>query len=305
MKKIFLKLFLCLCLVFLSVLIIPGEKVNAGTGTADDPYIIVLDPGHGGEAEGGVYGDYVEKEINYIVATACKEELSKYEGVVVYLTREGDYDLTLKERAQKAADYNADMLISMHFNKSLNNNLFGTEMWVSAFGDYYVHGRQFAEIQIANMKNEGLFSRGIKTRLYEDKSADYYGIIRETVALDIDAALIEHCHIDNINDAGHFETLDALNHLGVVDATSIAQYLRLKSDSLGNDFTNYQLANIPTPTETVWPDYTDPDVFEVTEVLADTERGKLVYDIKASDVDCRMLFYCYSLDGGETWSDMV
>ena len=67
----------------------------------ETPLIIVIDPGHGGTGkngapEGGVYDDFVEKDMTLITAMAMKEELEKYEGVEVYLTREGDQKLTLQ-----------------------------------------------------------------------------------------------------------------------------------------------------------------------------------------------------------------
>ena len=39
---------------------------------ADEPLVIVIDPGHGGENLGGQYEEYTEKEINPIVARAMK-----------------------------------------------------------------------------------------------------------------------------------------------------------------------------------------------------------------------------------------
>ena len=40
---------------------------------AQEPIVIVIDPGHGGENRGGEYEQYVEKEMNPIVAGAMKE----------------------------------------------------------------------------------------------------------------------------------------------------------------------------------------------------------------------------------------
>lgn len=48
------------------------------------------------------------KNMTMIVALAMKEELEKYEGIEVYLTREEDKDMSLEERAEYAASRNAD-----------------------------------------------------------------------------------------------------------------------------------------------------------------------------------------------------
>ena len=76
-----------------------GETdTDAGGGeSADDTLCIVIDPGHGGENLGGEYEDYTEKEMTIVVARAMKEELEQYEGVTVYLTRDGDQELSLDE----------------------------------------------------------------------------------------------------------------------------------------------------------------------------------------------------------------
>ena len=108
----------------------------------------MIDPGHGGENLGAQVDGYTEKEMTMIVAKAMKKELENYDNVVVYLTRESDQELSLEERAQFAKDRNADFLFCLHFNSSVNHNLYGSEVWVSAFGEYYSKGRSFAEINM-------------------------------------------------------------------------------------------------------------------------------------------------------------
>ena len=107
---------------------------------ADEIPIVVIDPGHGGENLGAQHNGYTEKEINLIVAQAMYDELSQYEGVKVYMTRTGDADLTLAERAEYASGVNADLLLCLHFNMSEQHTLFGSEVWISAFGEDYQKG---------------------------------------------------------------------------------------------------------------------------------------------------------------------
>ena len=45
---------------------------------ADQPIVIVIDPGHGGENLGAEYDGYTEKDMTLIVAKAMKKELEKY-----------------------------------------------------------------------------------------------------------------------------------------------------------------------------------------------------------------------------------
>ena len=149
-KKAFLKAYLFL-IVLLFCLLIPDTIVFA-----DEPVVVVIDPGHGGENLGAEYDGYTEKKMTMVVARAMKEELEKYDGVVVYLTHETDVDMSLKERAEFAKEKHADFLYSLHFNASVKHNLFGSEVWIPAYGDYYVKGYQFAEIQMQEFENIGL-----------------------------------------------------------------------------------------------------------------------------------------------------
>ena len=131
---------ICLFGIFFGI---SGMRVKA-----DEPLIIVIDPGHGGENLGGEYGQYREKDLTPIVAEAMKEELEKYEGVEVYLTHDSDVDMSIKDRAAFAGEKNADFLFCLHFNMSVNHNLFGAEVWVPATDTYYSKGYSFAQIQM-------------------------------------------------------------------------------------------------------------------------------------------------------------
>ena len=87
--------------------------------------VIVIDPGHGGENQGTLEGKLDEKYMTLTTALAMYEELCLYDNVDVYLTRTKDTDLTLKERAEFAKSVNADFLFSVHYNASVNHELFG------------------------------------------------------------------------------------------------------------------------------------------------------------------------------------
>ena len=60
---------------------------------AEEPLVIVIDPGHGGENLGARYEGYVEKEMTMAVARAMQDELRKYDGVEVHLTHDTDQPL--------------------------------------------------------------------------------------------------------------------------------------------------------------------------------------------------------------------
>lgn len=267
------------------------------------PIVIVIDPGHGGENLGGQYEDYTEKEMTLITAMAMKEELEKYEGITVLLTRTGDAELSLQERCDFAASVNADFLFCLHYNLSANHTLFGAETWVSAFGEQYSRGYTFAAIEIGLLQEMGLYSRGIKTRLNED-GVDYYGIIRHSTEYGIPCVLIEHCHLDQENDKPFYDHKARLEAFGRLDADAVARYYGLRSPSLGKDYSGYQNIWVSVPSQVMKPDSTEPDVSIIELVEQNTENGDVTIRLSAADYDSGMLYYTYSYDGGQTFSEL-
>lgn len=272
---------------------------------ADEPLVIVIDPGHGGKNRGGEHESYTEKELTPIVARAMKEELEKYEGVTVYLTHETDVDMDIKDRVLFAAEKNADFLFCLHFNMSVNHNLFGAEVWVPASGMYYSSAYAFAEIQMQEFADMGLYTRGIKTRL-NSRGENYYGILRYCTREGIPAALIEHCHLDHANDQPFYQQGEGqLKALGVMDATAVAKYFRLKSDILGVDYSDYPVSEIALPARTVRPDGTEPEICAIEVLGLEEETGEIMVSMDAGDSDNYILYYDYSIDGGVSYSELM
>lgn len=267
--------------------------------------VIVIDPGHGGENHGGEYGSFVEKEINPVVAEAMKEYLEKFEDVTVYLTHETDVDMSIHDRVAFAAEKDADFLFCLHFNLSVNHNLYGAEVWVPSKGELYSKGYRFAQLQMQEMTDLGLFSRGIKTRL-NDRDTDYYGILRYGAEYNVPCALIEHCHLDNEKDA--FAVADgeeSYRQLGIRDAIAVAKYFGLKSEELQVDYSGYAVPEVPVPTDIVRPDDTVPSYNELTLSTVDEETGEVTLTMKAADPDNYIQYYAVSLDDGNTYSELL
>ncbi|GFI44706.1 sporulation-specific N-acetylmuramoyl-L-alanine amidase [Lachnospiraceae bacterium] len=265
---------------------------------ADEPLVIVIDPGHGGENLGAQYEGYVEKEMTMRVARAMQEELCKYEGVEVYLTHDTDEDMSLKERAAFAGDIGADFLFCLHFNSSENHNYFGAEVWVPGRGSYYAKGYSFAQIQMQALESLGLYSRGIKTRL-NDRDEDYYGILRHCTEEGVPSALIEHCHLDHEKDEKFYrQGTGQLEELGRLDATAAAKYFQLKSEILGVDYSNFPVPETAVPQGLVRPDKTGPQLCSIEVSAVNEDTGEITVHMEAEDPDSYILYYNYSLDGG-------
>ena len=195
--------------------------------------VVVLDPGHGGSDSGARRGSVYEKNINFKVAQYCKAELEQYCGVTVYMTRTGDTNPSLQERAQIAANYGANILVSIHQNSG-SSSAYGAEVYYPnrnykpAIGD---SGKAVADSIQKELVSLGLSNRGTKIRntangsTYADGSySDYYGIIRNSKNLGIPAIIVEHAFLSNASDYNNFLSSDSkLQKLESADATGIAK----------------------------------------------------------------------------------
>ena len=100
--------------------------------------IIVIDPGHGGEAKVGGSSPnnargpsgLLEKAATLAIARRLVPVLEA-QGHTVILTRDGDVNVGLSARAHVARDRQADAFVSIHFN-GFNGRTQGTETFVHA-----------------------------------------------------------------------------------------------------------------------------------------------------------------------------
>lgn len=271
-----------------------------------DSITIVLDPGHGGENLGLQYGGFLEKEMNLTVAQDMKQELEKYDGVTVYITNPECGDMSLKQRAEYAKSVEADLLISLHFNMSESHQMFGSEVWVPSKGENHAWMHTLGDIFLEELTDKGFLNRGVKTRL-NGKGLDYYGILRESTALGVPSVLVEHCYADHEPDASYLKQSDSLHNFAVGDATAVAKFYGLKSESMGVDYSTYVKNAYFIPEDVVAPDDTAPEQVLLTYVNNGeeiVEGGSASFLLQAEDQESRLCYYEYSLDGGEHWSEL-
>ena len=116
---------------------------------ADNKFVVVIDPGHGGRDGGAVRGTYKEKEINLGVALALGELIEKnMKDVKVVYTRKADAFVALDRRAEIANKAKANLFISIHTNSTAARK-------TSASGaDTYILGLSRTEENLAVAKRE-------------------------------------------------------------------------------------------------------------------------------------------------------
>lgn len=203
---------------------------------------ICLDPGHGGNDSGAVgVNNAYEKDLTLKIAQYCKQELEKYDCNVV-MTRTGDTNPSLEDRANYAKSQGAQYLISIHLNSG-GGYAVGAEVYYPNTNwrpDISQNGRNVAQAIQNQLVSLGIRDRGIKFRTidtneypdpfrYEDGSvADYYGIIRNAKYNGLTGLIIEHCFINSVSDYNNYLNSDAkLQKLGVADANGIVSALGL------------------------------------------------------------------------------
>lgn len=203
---------------------------------------ICLDPGHGGNDSGAIgINNVYEKNLTLKIAQYCKQELEKYNCHVV-MTRTGDTNPSLEDRANFAKTQGAQYLISIHLNSG-SGYAVGAEVYYPNTNwrpDISQNGKNVAQAIQNQLVSLGIRDRGIKFRTidtneypdpfrYDDGSvADYYGIIRNAKYNGLTGMIIEHCFINSVSDYNNYLNSDAkLQKLGVADANGIVSALGL------------------------------------------------------------------------------
>ena len=98
-----------------------------------DPYVVLIDPAHGGGDSGTVSDKVREKDLTMSIALLIRQEAQKKPGLHVQLTRTSDKGMTIAERIKAAAAVKADCLISLHVNAGLGKKSSGYEIYFPGF----------------------------------------------------------------------------------------------------------------------------------------------------------------------------
>lgn len=189
-----MKKFLVCCFIFLFLLsstICYSMEIN--TKLVDK--VIVLDVGHGGK-DGGTMADGIyEKDLNLDIALKLQEALIK-KGAIVYMTRDGDYDLSTPNASRrKKSDFDnridlinssgADLYISIHINYLQDKSVYGAQT-------FYTENNKL----LAHVIQES-FQSYLKSPLEEKKIADSIYMYKQ---LKVPGVLIECGFLSNKNE---------------------------------------------------------------------------------------------------------
>ncbi|WP_244852688.1 N-acetylmuramoyl-L-alanine amidase [Bacillus sp. J14TS2] len=148
--------------------------------------VIVLDPGHGGNDVGasGQNGT-LEKLVTLETANKIKITLEQA-GAEVQMTRDDDEYVELEERVELAAENQADLFVSIHYDAFETNDIEGMT-------SYYYHKR---DQKLAECIHQHIFMEDIHARDRGVSFGNYY-VLRENK---VPAVLLELGYISNAED---------------------------------------------------------------------------------------------------------
>lgn len=124
--------------------------------------VVVVDAGHGGKDSGAVAGGKKEKDSVLSIALKLKKKL-KAKGYKVYLTRDSDTFIELRDRTKLANKRKADIFISIHANavSSSQSNLNGIETYFLSPAKSAKAKRVAALENKQNLKDASYFSQNV------------------------------------------------------------------------------------------------------------------------------------------------
>lgn len=159
--------------------------------------VVYLDAGHGGVDPGAYYKDMYEEDINLSITLKLRDYLLT-KGCTVYLTRDGDYDLSNpKARLRKRSDLsnraslidksNADLYLSIHLNSSTSTAWKGAQVF---YDDINKNNKDFALIFQKNFNS----NLGSKREEKEIKNLYMYKNIKNVPGLLLEVGFISNAN---------------------------------------------------------------------------------------------------------------
>lgn len=180
------------------------STINAGR-----PWLIAIDAGHGGEDPGAIgHNGAHEKNVTLAIARALARRIAQTPGMRPFLTRDGDYFVTLWDRTKKARRAGADLFISIHADAAVNASARGASV--------YTLSRKGASDQaaamLANKENQADLVGGVKIADKDNVLASVLLDLSQTATINDSQGLatsvlgqlgqISHLHRSRFGEAG-------------------------------------------------------------------------------------------------------
>jgi len=151
------------------------------------PFVVVIDPGHGGLDPGAIRGSVREKDVVLEVSLELARLLNDLPGYQAVLTREADYYPSLGRRVELATEHNGDLFLSVHCNTHKRKQVGGMEVYFLS-----LQGATDREAQELADKENAADLVGLDSRQqYDDLVVSVLMDMRMTMVLQESARLAE------------------------------------------------------------------------------------------------------------------
>ena len=107
-----------------------AQKKSGSRKKKDGPFVIIIDPGHGGNDPGAIGPGGFQKTAVLDIGLKLREHLKTNKDLKILMTRDKDKFISLKERAEFANRNKADLFISIHCNAARNRSVQGTRSYI-------------------------------------------------------------------------------------------------------------------------------------------------------------------------------
>jgi N-acetylmuramoyl-L-alanine amidase/peptidoglycan hydrolase-like protein with peptidoglycan-binding domain len=189
--------------------------------------VIVIDPGHGGNSKVGgsspnnAVGPNGLLEKNLTLDMANRVAATLADRADVFLTRAGDTNLALGDRAKIARDKRAAVFLSIHFNGFSDASVDGTEAWVAKSAT--PASRELAQTVLRKVAGAAhLKDRGVR-------EGDLGVILPSRHAADTSACLLEISFLTNPVQAHRLQSNDYRQTIADSICEGLRQYLSLNA----------------------------------------------------------------------------
>lgn len=210
---------MCFGLIFSRIILRSKQIVQASNNMnllkEENEFIVVIDPGHGGIDKGAIQGELYEKDLTLKISEIVKKELIS-KGCTVFMTREDDIGIDLKERYVFANSKDADVFVSIHINS--NNDSIHKGM-----STYYY------DINGIQEKERKELAKSIQKEIIKSDNWTDKGILKQDIAVlkgsNMPSVLVECGFITNSEDREKLQEESVIENIATNISQGILNYL--------------------------------------------------------------------------------
>lgn len=206
----------------------PTEKTTVVKATfhkGNDHVFIMLDAGHYGKKnQSPVLSSYYESKMTWPLHLYLKEELEKYENVVVHTTRTSQSkDLGVYDRGKASKGH--DLFLSLHSNATGSKTADYPLIITQKGGTNDPLAKALGQAIQRTMGTRQKYQ--VWQKLNSDKKTEYYGVLRGSKAVGTKGMILEHSFHTNLASAKWLSSDENLKAMAKAEADVIAAYYGL------------------------------------------------------------------------------